>query len=340
MQSGQYELLPVDQVELDTRNPRIRRFLEIYDENTKRTEEQIAFALNAAIDSGDEGLKDATTPTKLRESIVANGGIRQPIIVNRRKDGSIVCVEGNTRLWIYLSLNRNDAPGDWERIPSLLHSDLANEDIDAIRLQAHLVGPRPWDAYSKAKYLWELQNLELMPVNRIIALCGGGKRDVDRAIQAYTDMEAHYRPICDENVFDTERYSGFVEYQNPKVQQAVFGNNFSGTDFAHWIKDKKIKNLAEVRSLPAILGNPAARAVFLKDGVKKALDLIDRPNMDTNLKSASINQLARALATKARTLQMEELQNIQNEADGRTLTHVEDAAAALEFLVKLIRQDL
>ena len=111
MQSGQYELLPVDQVELDTRNPRIRRFLEIYDENTKRTEEQIAFALNAAIDSGDEGLKDATTPTKLRESIVANGGIRQPIIVNRRKDGSIVCVEGNTRLWIYRSLNRNDAPG-------------------------------------------------------------------------------------------------------------------------------------------------------------------------------------------------------------------------------------
>ena len=62
--------------------------------------------------------------------------------------------------------------------------------------------------------------------------------------------------------------------------------------------------------MPAILPHAEAREVFLKDGVKKALELIDRPDMETNLKSASVNQIARALQTKANTLQMAELKRI------------------------------
>jgi hypothetical protein len=158
-------------------------------------------------------------------------------------------------------------------------------------LQAHLVGPRQWDAYSKAKYLWELQYKELMPLDRIIAFCGGNKRDVTTAIQAYADMEHYYRPICDTDDYDTERYSGFVELQATKVKDAILKANFNLKDFAQWIRKGNIKNLEQVRRLPRILPDKRAREVFLKKDVKAALDVLEKPELSGTLKGASISQL-------------------------------------------------
>ena len=217
MTSGIFQNLPIDVVKLDTSNPRIRRFLEIYNQNDIG-DHHIGLALNAPSSDSPSALADTTTPSRLRESIIANRGIRQPIIVDKRTDGSLVCIEGNTRLWIYRDLHRKGAKGDWSKIPALVHSGLENESIDAIRLQAHLVGPRPWDAYSKARYLHELQNHELMPLDRIVALCGGNQRDVTRSIQAYSDMEEFYRPLCDPGEFDAERFSGFVPRSSRSLQ--------------------------------------------------------------------------------------------------------------------------
>src|SRR5215469_5164727 len=157
-------MLPLDQVELDRTNPRIRRFLEMY--SGEPSYDQIALALDVA--GSDDDAKGATTPEKLRNSILTNGGIMQPIVVNKTADGHYVCIEGNTRLYIYRAFRSENVEGDWSEIPALVHEGLTQSDVDAIRLQAHLVGPRPWDAYSKAKYLWELQYKELMPLDRII----------------------------------------------------------------------------------------------------------------------------------------------------------------------------
>jgi hypothetical protein len=201
---GQLTLLPINTVELDRTNPRIRRFLEIHQDEP--TYDQIALALDVAGSDGADS-QGATTPEKLRNSILTNGGIMQPIIVNEQPDGRLICVEGNTRLYIYRSFVTEKIDGDWTKIPALVHEGLEAQDVDAIRLQAHLVGPRQWDAYSKAKYLWELQYKELMPIDRIIAFCGGNKRDVTTAIQAYADMEHYYRPICVADDYDTEKYS-------------------------------------------------------------------------------------------------------------------------------------
>src|SRR5262245_16577344 len=234
-------------------------------------------------------------PEKLKNSILTNGGIMQPIIVNKLKDGRHTCIEGNTRLYIYRSFVADEVPGDWQKIPALVHEALSLEDVDAIRLQAHLVGPRPWDAYSKAKYLWELQHKELMPLDRLVAFCGGNKRDVTTAIQAYADMETYYRPICDADDFDTERYSGFVELQSARVKDAILKAGFTLKDFAHWIRNNNIKNLNEVRQLPRVLPDKKARDVFVKKNMKSALDVLEKPELSAGLKGASIGQLARAL---------------------------------------------
>lgn len=337
MSSGTFQNLPIHTVRLDTSNPRIRRFLEIYDQS-KIGDHHIGLALNAPLSNSSSAQEDTTTPSRLRESIIANRGIRQPIIVNKQADGSLVCIEGNTRLWIYRDLHSKGTTGDWSKIPALVHASLKSESIDAIRLQAHLVGPRPWDAYSKARYLHELQNKELMPLDRIVALCGGNQRDVTRSIQAYADMEELYRPLCEPGEFDAERFSGFVEYQSPRVQEAILSNGFSGIDFAEWIKDRRINTLQEVRQLPAVMKDKNAKAIFLKDGMKMAVKALDRETENVELQNATLGQLASALESKANQTSMAELRGFK-EDDGSTLRHIEAAIDALRFLQSQITGD-
>ena len=80
---GKHEFLPINDVQLDVGNPRIAKFLEMYP--GEPTAEQIFIALGAG---GDEK-ETETGPTfnKLKQSIITNGGIIQPIIVNRSADG-------------------------------------------------------------------------------------------------------------------------------------------------------------------------------------------------------------------------------------------------------------
>src|SRR6266446_9474639 len=93
--SGVLEVVAVADIELDRTNPRIRKFLEMYGEDP--TPEQFYLALGAA---GDEEGDNSATFEKLKNSIQTNGGIIQPIILNR-KGGKYICVEGNTRVALY-----------------------------------------------------------------------------------------------------------------------------------------------------------------------------------------------------------------------------------------------
>ena len=59
---------------------------------------------------------------------------------------------------------------------------MTREEIDAVRLQSHLVGPREWDPHSKAKYLNQLRNDKYLPVSQIGDYCGGRQDDVAKAM--------------------------------------------------------------------------------------------------------------------------------------------------------------
>lgn len=122
--------LPVDSIKLDKSNPRIARGVAYYGENI--TSETMALLLGATSEAC----------ASLRESIRENGGIIHPIVVNKRTDGSYVVIEGNTRLQIYKDFIKHGVPGDWTKIRAIVYEDLDNDRMHAIRLQAHLIGPR------------------------------------------------------------------------------------------------------------------------------------------------------------------------------------------------------
>lgn len=275
-----YIEIPVEDIELDKSNPRIARGIAYYGENI--TSETMALLLGSTSEAC----------ASLRESIRENGGIIHPIVVNKRTGNSYVVIEGNTRLQIYKDFIKNGVPGNWTTIRAIVYDNLDTERIHAIRLQAHLIGPREWDPYSKAMYLHYLADVEHMPMATLISFCGGNSKasEIRNMIAAYNDMETYYRPLCDDDTqFDHRNFHGFVELQRKNVIDALTMHSFNKRDFSQWMIDDRFSILQDVRRLPEILKSKRALDVFLKENSREAKKNIgSRRNYNRQVKGRTV----------------------------------------------------
>ena len=301
--------LPISEVSLDKGNPRIKQYLEIYGDNI--TAECVALALSYS-GSGD----NSTSYITLKESIKVSQGIIHPIVVNKDNNGIYTVIEGNTRLQIYKEFCKSPDDPIWSKIPSIVYENLTDDEMHKIRLQSHLVGPRDWDAYSKAKYLYELSEEHLLPMDSIVSMCGGKKADIIRAIEAYKCMRKYYEPIMEEMGYDKDprEYSKFSEYQNNKIKQALITKGFSDKDFAEWVAKGNIDNAQKVRCIPAVFNNPAAFEVFKKKNLTEAEKLIVVETTSTiNLDEVPYEALCKALTKKLDTIEFKEIKALAKE---------------------------
>ncbi len=329
-----HQTLPVKKIEFDKTNPRIQLALETYGSDI--TADRIALALT----EGSEDVGGASDSyNKLRNSIRKHKGIINPIVVNCC-DGQFVCVEGNTRLQIYHDFQKQNVEGNWNEIPVLLYENADLETTESIRLQAHVIGPRDWTPYAKARYLNRLYEEELLTYDQIVEYCGGSKRDVERWIRAFRMAEEIYRPVLKNpaNDFRQEIFSGFVEYQKPQIQESVFASNFNDKDFCRWLHEKKFDRLEHVRRLPKILDNQEAKEIFLKSGSRAALNHLDSPNINETLANTDLTTLLRAVELKINRLDYEDIQHIKTNPDG-LVDALESAQADMTWLKEELRND-
>lgn len=323
-----FDLVPVKELQLDLKNPRIARWLEMYVEPPSA--EQIALALGAgSAQSPDSGPSFAA----LRQSILTNCGIIHPIIVNRDATGTLVVIEGNTRTQIYREFKQQGVNGNWDSIPAMVYEGLDDEAIDGIRLQAHLVGVRQWDPYSKAKYLNHLRNQEHLTFAQIVDFCGGDKREVNNYIQAYNDMTTYYAPLLESDQdFDPTRFSAFVELQATRITEALTKSSYTKSDFAKWVHERRLHPLTTVRSLPRILQNALSRETFFRSGAEDALKALDIPTPEAALKDASLLQLAREVCRRINAIRFDELQRFRAQTDSEEVEILQTARDMLTTL--------
>ena len=308
--NSELTLLPVGQIGLDTSNPRIQRALSMYE--GEPTAERIALALK---EGSSEQANSGTTFDRLRSSIVKNRGIISPIIVNQRGK-EFICIEGNTRLLIYRELYEGTGEENWKDIICLVYRDASDEVIDAIRLQAHLIGPRQWDPYSKGKYLDYLWNVEYLSHDQIIEYCGGNKQQIDQSIAAYRMVEEVYKPLLPSpEEFKHNIFSGFVEYQDTKVHQAVYESGFTDKNFCMWLHTKKIKRLEDVRALPSILRSEKAKEAFLDVDSKAAISILNQPSLYDTVVDSDIVDVLRALQHKISHFEIEDIEILKENFD-------------------------
>ena len=325
--------LSIKEIVMDKTDPRIQRILGMYGD--KITTERIALALK---EGSDDENRSTTTFNRLKNSIKKNKGIINPIVVNK-KQNKYICIEGNTRLLIYCDLYEERGKTDdeqWLYIPCLVHEDADEEKIDAIRLQAHLVGPRQWDPYSKAKYLHHLCNVEYLTQEQIVEYCGGNSKQIQDSIKAYNMVEEIYKPLLNnEEDFDHTRFSGFVEYQDPKVQKAVLDAGFTEKDFSLWLHGRsKIKRLEHVRLLPKIMQNKEAKEAFLREGSNAADRILKQPSLEELTEKLGTKEFLKAVQRKINTLPHGEIKQYKKDSDMPKT--IEETIAKLENLKESI----
>ena len=333
--SERYEKLDVDKISFDTDNPRIKKALEKYGD--KLNAERIHFALRSATEESN----GASSYSRLKDSIRAHGGVTTPVTVVIDGEKKI-CIDGNTRLAIYKELGEEGAPGDWSRIQAMVLDNAGQRKIEAIRISAHLVGPREWPAYEKARYLHYLRNTKFMDYDRMIALCGGNRKDIERQIDAYHDMNTYYRDRVDDSAFQIDRFSGFVELQKPGIKDAVFEAGFTLEDFGEWIRGGQIYRLADVRQLPKVLRDDKSKSAFINGGprsIEEAIKLCDYNaeaqlmSSKATLENVSIYQLAEVLAQRIAQLPRIEWRALRD----REREDANEQIRVLEDLVEQLR---
>ena len=332
-----FELADITKIKLDVTNPRIAKLIEMHGDHP--TPEQIHFALG--VNSSEEESDGGTTYHSLLESIKTHGGIIHPIIVNRENDGTLTVIEGNTRAAIFQKfLTEGRVKGEWDKIPAMIYDNLSKIEIDSIRLQAHLVGPRAWDPYSKAKYLSLLRNEENLPMAQLVDYCGGKKTEVKEYLAAYEDMEKFYRDVVeDDSSFDTTRFSSFVEIQKSGRKQALHDHGFTMIDFALWVHERKLDPQQMVRKLHLILENEDATKVFLSKGAKEALKKIETPSVEPELEKIPLYQLTKALIVKINRIDYEEIQRLKKNVAGAEVQTIIDARELLDLFVNDLQED-
>jgi len=323
-----YQELEICKIELDIENPRIKMYLENYREITA---EGLALALSGSVSDG------ATSFASLQESIRVNGGVINPIIVNHTSDDRYIVIEGNTRVQIYKDFLANHVNGgDWTHIRAIVYENLSDKDIHSIRLQAHMVGPRDWDPYSKAKYLNHLMNEELLPMSQIISFCGGKQAEINKLVKAYNDMQAYYIPLLKEEGmdFDYKDFSKFSELQNKGIIDALTLHGYTKIDFAKWVIDGNVDVALKIRELPAILKNPEAKAEFLSTNLTNAsrkIGVTQPANIDLN--AMSYYDLARALTNKLDRIELREAQTLMTEEGAEKRNALEVLRDSITFVI-------
>lgn len=304
----EYLKLSINEVELDKNNPRIQQYLEMYGDEV--TSDGIALALN-----GSSGASSTSYQT-LKESIRVNKGIINPIIVNKYSDGRLVVIEGNTRLQIYKEFAVADPEGPWQKIIAILYENLPDSEIHAIRLQSHLVGPRDWDPFSKAKYLNQLSNIDKLPMATIISFCGGKQAEIRKLIDAYTDMKQFYFPVAEEAETDPDprEFSKFAELQNASIKQALIAHKYEKKDFAKWVVNGNIDTAQNVRKLPAILANSVAHEVFLKTNISEAEKYVNTATKgNKSLSDATMDELVTELIQRCRKIEFTYIKQLRDD---------------------------
>lgn len=322
-----YIEIGIDEIELDKGNPRIANYLDLYDEESL-TSDTMALLLGTSADSC----------ASLRESIKENAGIVHPIIVNHTANGRYVVIEGNTRLQIYRDFRKKRIKGNWDTIKAIVYENIDEETMHSIRLQAHLVGPREWDAYAKAKYLNYLANEKSMPMASLVAYCGGQSKasEIKNMIAAYQDMQEYYRPLCnDDSMFDIKKFHGFVELQKRTVQEALVSHGYTKSDFSRWMMDGKFSKLEDVRSLSDILNSEKAKEVFFRYDSKEAKKILAVEDISPDsLKDVPYEIIARELIKRMNSMQMSEIVYLRTDASyEQKFNTLKDLIESVQFIV-------
>ncbi len=301
--------LPLDDVRLDPKNPRIANTVAI----------SITLEGAALQKKLEDLLWDDSDVHDLYRQVFINKGLVERIIV--RQDGT--AVEGNCRTVVYRKLREKfKTEPRWQRIPArVLPADIGDRDIAILLGEMHVAGKNTWTAFEKGGHIYRLHKDFALTQDEIAQRLRMSKSKVNQVIRAFEVMKNIFLPKYPAPS-SIKKYSYFEElYKNPILREWIANEPAAESQFVDWVGKGLLPLGSNVRELPALLESEIAIKVLSKDGFAAAQRSIAEDNpeatsklfrrmveMTEALKKAQLDDIQRVRrpgATKARRITKE-----------------------------------
>jgi hypothetical protein len=150
----------------------------------------------------EKTLTDMEHVRQLRNSIMMNGGLTDPVFV---RDKTFVVLEGNSRLAAYRLLAQKD-PIRWDKIKcKILPETIGDDQVFALLGEYHIIGRKDWVPYEQAGYLYRRHTRAGISVKQMAEEVGLTAAKVQQLVKVYTFMVEH-------NDNRPDRWSYYEEY--------------------------------------------------------------------------------------------------------------------------------
>jgi hypothetical protein len=312
--------LPLDNVRLDPKNPRIANTaaLSITEEGS---------ALERKLESllwDDSDVKD------LYRQVLVNQGLVERIIV--RQDGQVV--EGNCRTVVYRKLRERQPNDDrWKMIPArLLPVDIGDRDIAILLGEMHVSGKNTWTPFEKAGHVYRMHTDFALVQDEIALRLRMSKSKVNQLIRAFDMMKNQFLPKFP-GAASSRKFSYFEELFKKPFLRDWMANTAGAEDmFVDWVGTGKLDQGVQVRELPSILDDPEAVAALSTDGFHAAQKVLaeDNPVVTSKLFRRMV-EMTEAL----RKAQLDDVQRVRRQNGLKARRILDELSESLEHFTEL-----
>ncbi|MGD0481501.1 MAG: hypothetical protein ABSA42_15115 [Terracidiphilus sp.] len=285
-------MIGVGQLELDPKNPRIQ-FL-VGQKAGMVSESEL-----------DELLWAKDSVKALGQSIYQNGGVYEPLIVQKNGDRFRVR-EGNSRTVASRHLAAQ-YPNDsrFMTVPAMVFDvNLTEEDLAVLLADMHVAGKIRWDAYEQAKHVYDLFHIYGKTYDWLsnhLRLSKGKIKELLGAYQAMSEFLSLFPAPM-----NIRKYSFFAELMKKRDLRDRFEMDQQFKQKFHkWLVNDKLTDSKQVRSLGAILANSEAEKELEKQGYDEAAKVLmrDDPSLESDLFWAIKNATGRLEEAPASDIQ-------------------------------------
>jgi hypothetical protein len=265
----------IDKCELDPANPRIQYMIG-----------QRAGAISQH--DLDALLWEKDAVKALAQSILQNGGVYEPIIVQRNGEKFRVR-EGNCRTVGCRHLLKQ-YPNDsrFSLMPAMIFDvDLTEEDLAVLLADMHVASKIRWDAYEQAKHVADLFHVYGKTYDWLSNHLRLSKSKINELLSAYRAttefLTVHPAPG------NIRKFSFFQELMKKRdLRERFVGDMQFKQKFHKWLAEELISDARQVRDLPTIFENPEATRALETKGFTEASRVLmrDDPSLESDLFSA------------------------------------------------------
>lgn len=261
--------VPLDSIKLDPNNV---RFLHISKKLSEKGIEAILW-------------KEADTK-ELYKQILSAGGLYQELVLNSK----LIVIEGNRRTVCLRRLKQEANNGELLGISKgyfdkvnckVLPEETSLQVIDIFLATIHVTGKKPWNAFNKAKHIFNLHELRGLSYDDLSKKLGMGKVTVIRSVEVYGATKEYGKKYRDGEWF--RKYTYFDELYKRKDLKEFRKEKKNLEKFENWVFHNKFKDdVRKVRKLHLVLPDKEAVRELEKKDIDAALIII-------GLKDPSIN---------------------------------------------------